>query len=102
MTSRLSKLSDIWEKMGLDRDALAVRHETVAKVVEKQLQEMIDEEEKWMARIIKDIETHMRDRARLAKELEVALQDPDEERPFISLSDSEIHYCRVYETKLHA
>merc|ERR1712045_85058 len=37
---------------------------------------MIDEEEKWMARIIKDIETHMRDRARLAKELEVALQDP--------------------------
>ena len=80
VTSRLSKLSDIWEKMGLDRDALAVRHETVAKVVEKQLQEMIDEEEKWMARIIKDIETHMRDRARLAKELEVALQDPDEER----------------------
>ena len=26
-------------------------------------------------RIIKDIETHMRDRARLAKELEVALED---------------------------
>ena len=50
VTSRLSKLSDIWEKMGLDSDALAVRHETVAKVVEKQLQEMIDEEEKWMAR----------------------------------------------------
>ena len=50
VTSRLSKLSDIWEKMGLDSGALAVRHETVAKVVEKQLQEMIDEEEKWMAR----------------------------------------------------
>jgi len=85
VTSRLSKLSDIWEKMGLDRDALAVRHETVAKVVEKQLQEMIDEEEKWMARIIKDIETHMRDRARLAKELEVALQDPDEGLALIRL-----------------
>ena len=56
VTSRLSKLSDIWEKMGLDRDALAVRHETVAKVVEKQLQEMIDEEEKWMARDSNSIE----------------------------------------------
>ena len=39
VTSRLSKLSDIWEKMGLDRDALAVRHETVGKVVEKELQQ---------------------------------------------------------------
>ena len=36
-------------------------------------------------RIIKDIETHMRDRARLAKELEVALQDPDEVRISLSL-----------------
>ena len=78
VTTQLSKLTDIWEKMGLDRDALAVRNETVVKVVEKELQAMIDEEEKWMARIIKDIESHMKERARLAKELEVTVQDPDE------------------------
>jgi len=91
VTSRLSKLSDIWEKMGLDRDALAVRHETVGKVVEKELQQMIDEEEKCMAGIIKAIETHMRDRARLAKELEVALQDPDEGLALIRLE----HILRI-------
>jgi len=85
VTTQLSKLTDIWEKMGLDRDALAVRNETVVKVVEKELQAMIDEEEKWMARIIKDIESHMKERARLAKELEVTVQDPDEGLALIRL-----------------
>ena len=86
VATQLSKLTDIWEKMGLDRDALAVRNETVVKVVKKELQAMIDEEEKWMARIIKDIESHMKERARLAKELEVTVQDPDEVRSDCSVS----------------
>lgn len=50
---------------------------------------MIDEEEKCMAGIIKAIETHMRDRARLAKELEVALQDPDEESTNINHAEGQ-------------
>jgi 6-pyruvoyl-tetrahydropterin synthase len=67
VSSRLSTLSELWEKMGLDTSAVRVRCETVQTLLDKTLLTMIEEEETTMQNIIRAIETHYKERAKLAK-----------------------------------
>ena len=92
-------LQDIWDKMGLDGDGLKARKATTHTILTNTMTDMKAEEEATLDRIINRIEALAKERARLEKELGIALSEVDYDLRLVELEKQLRHDVQSLEER---